>query len=213
MPPARPSAGSALGYSDPVNHALAFAAKHHHQQVWKGTRLPYGTSGANVAIVLARYEQDDETLVAGILHDVVEDYVRDKYSAEMLEQRVGEKFSGPVLETLLSIVERRLDDDGVEMSAEERKADRLDRLAAAGERARWVVAADAVHNASSLLADLRRTSYPESVWSRFSAGREATVGWFRSVHDRLADVGFDGAIMHELRAVADELEERSRPND
>ena len=31
------------GYSDRINHALAFAAKHHDQQVRKGTRLPYLT--------------------------------------------------------------------------------------------------------------------------------------------------------------------------
>lgn len=29
-----------LGYSDRVNHAFAFAAKHHDRQVRKGTALP-----------------------------------------------------------------------------------------------------------------------------------------------------------------------------
>ncbi len=55
------------GYSDRINHAFAFAAKHHDQQVRKGTRLPYLTQPANVAIILARYGQDDDTVVAGIL--------------------------------------------------------------------------------------------------------------------------------------------------
>ena len=32
------------GYSDPINHAFAFAAKHHDQQVRKGTRYPYLTA-------------------------------------------------------------------------------------------------------------------------------------------------------------------------
>ena len=61
------------GYSDPINHAFAFAAKHHDQQVRKGTRYPYLTAAPNLAVILARYGQDDSTLVAGILHDVVED--------------------------------------------------------------------------------------------------------------------------------------------
>src|SRR6478672_4460651 len=47
------------GYSDRINHALAFAAKHHDQEVRKGTRLPYVTRPANVAIILARYDQDE----------------------------------------------------------------------------------------------------------------------------------------------------------
>jgi len=40
------------GYSDVINHALAFAAKHHDRQVRKGTKLPYLTHPANVAIIL-----------------------------------------------------------------------------------------------------------------------------------------------------------------
>ncbi len=59
------------GYSDPINHAFAFAAKHHDQQVRKGTRYPYLTAAPNLAVILARYDQDDPTLVAGILHDGV----------------------------------------------------------------------------------------------------------------------------------------------
>ena len=46
------------GYSDRINHALAFAAKHHDRQVHKGTRAPYGTHAANVAVILTRYDCD-----------------------------------------------------------------------------------------------------------------------------------------------------------
>ena len=81
------------GYSDRINHALAFAAKHHDQQVRKGTRLPYLTHPANVAIILTRYGQDDDTVVAGILHDVIEDCVRDGFTRDMLETRIADKFS------------------------------------------------------------------------------------------------------------------------
>jgi len=100
------------------------------------------------------------------------------------------------------VTHRKHDDDGVEMSAEERKDDYLERLALADTRARWVCAADKVHNASTILADLKRTDYPETVWGRFSVGREGTVRWYRRVHDRLRDVGFDAPIMRELDDVA-----------
>src|SRR5215216_1379037 len=113
------------GYSDRINHALAFAAKHHDQQVRKGTRLPYVTRPANVAIILARYSQDDHTIVAGILHDVVEDCVRDAYSAPMLEQRIGDKFGRDVLETTMAVTQRRIDDDGIEFSHDDRRDDHL----------------------------------------------------------------------------------------
>lgn len=194
------------GYSDVVNHALAFAAKHHDRQVRKGTKLPYLTHPANVAIILARYGCDNETVVAGILHDVIEDCVRDGYTREMLEQRIGDKFGKRVLNTVLAVTYRRHDDDGVELSGDERKEDYLDRLAAATDEARWVCAADKIHNASSIVADLRRTVDPETVWNRFAGGKTGTAGWYQQVCDRLRGVGFDAPIMRELAQVAAELQ-------
>jgi (p)ppGpp synthase/HD superfamily hydrolase len=199
------------GYSDRVNHAFAFAAKHHDQQVRKGTRYPYLTAAPNVAVILARYDQDDETLIAGILHDVVEDCVRDGYTQEMLERRIGDKFGEAALSTVTRIVERRYDDDGIELSQSERKEDLLERLEEADERGRWVTAADHLHSGSTLLADVRRTDFPESVWARFAAGREGTIRWYRRIHDRLRAVGFDASIMRELEQVVQELERTEEP--
>jgi len=195
------------GYSDVINHALAFAAKHHDRQVRKGTRLPYLTHPANVAIILTRYGCGNDTVVAGILHDVIEDCVRDGYSAEMLEQRIGDKFGAKVLETVLAVTYRRNDDDDVELSVDERKTDYLERLATANDEARWVCAADKIHNASSIVADLRRTIDPQTVWSRFSGGKSGTARWYRQVYERLREVGFDAPIMTELDQVSAELDE------
>ena len=91
------------GYSDRINHALAFAAKHHDRQVRKGTRLPYLTHPANVAIILTRYGRDEDIVIAGILHDVIEDCVRENYTRAMLEQRIGDKFGMTVLDTVLAV--------------------------------------------------------------------------------------------------------------
>jgi (p)ppGpp synthase/HD superfamily hydrolase len=193
------------GYSDVINHALAFAAKHHDRQVRKGTRLPYLTHPANVAIILARYGRDTDTVVAGILHDVIEDCVRDGYTREMLEQRIGDKFGPKVLDTVLAVTYRRHDDDGIELSAEERRTDYLERLAQAGEPALWVCAADKIHNASSIVADLRRTVDPETVWNRFGAGRAGTARWYRQVYEKLKEIGFDAPIMTELKHASGEL--------
>ena len=193
------------GYSDVINHALAFAAKHHDRQVRKGTKLPYLTHPANVAIILTRYGRDNDTVVAGILHDVIEDSVREGYTREMLEQRIGDKFGAGVLDTVLAITYRRDDDDGVELSGEDRKEDYLARLATANEDARWVCAADKVHNASSIVADLRRTVDPETVWNRFGGGKAGTARWYRQVYARLREVGFAAPIMTELEQVSAEL--------
>ena len=197
---------SQAGYSDAINHAFAFAAKHHDRQVRKGTKLPYLTQPANVAVILTHYERDEDTVVAGILHDVVQDCVRDGFTREMLEQRIGEKFGANVLAIVMGVTQRRVDDDGVELSTEEKKSDYIERLAAASESARWVCAADKVHNANSILSDLRRTVDPNSVWSRLGGGRAGTVKWYRGVLDRLTEVGFKAPIVDELRTAVTAIE-------
>ena len=194
------------GYSDVINHALAFAAKHHDRQVRKGTKLPYLTHPANVAVILSRYACDTDTVVSGILHDVIEDSVGEGYTREMLEQRIGDKFGARVLDTVLAVTYRKQDDDGVELSGDDRKADYLERLSGASEEARWVCAADKVHNASAIIADLRRTVDPETVWGRFGGGRAATGRWYRQVYERLHELGFDAPIMSELDNASRELQ-------
>ena len=194
------------GYSDRVNHALAFAAKHHDQMVRRGTRLPYATHAANIAIILTRYGQDEDTVVAGVLHNVVADYLSDGFSAEKLEERIGEKFGTTVLQALLSVTERRYDSDGVDLSRDERRDDLIARLAAAGDAGRWVCAADKLHNCGTLLADLRRSEFRETVWMRQPSGQENTLKWYRLVYERLRETGFDAPIMSELGAIIAELE-------
>ena len=201
-----PKDGKTAGYSDRVNHALAFAAKHHDQQVRKGTRLPYLTHPANVAIILTRYGCDESTVVAGILHDIIEDCVTKDYTAEMLEQRVASKFGADVLETVLAVTHRKHDENGDEFTSEEKKQDYLRRLSGASERARWVCAADKLHNANSILSDLQRTIEPDNVWGRFKVGKEGTVRWYRAVYDRLREIDFDAPIMAELERTVKALE-------
>jgi (p)ppGpp synthase/HD superfamily hydrolase len=194
------------GYSDRIHHALAFAAKHHDQQVRKGMRAPYFTLPANVAIILTRYGQDDTTVIAGILHQVVDDFSRGGLSREQLEDRLGGKFGSDVLDLLVAIAGRRFDDDGIEMSPDERRDDVLARVAAAPDGAHWVCAADALHSASSLAADLRRTVDTDAVWTRVSGGREATLRWYRGMFDKLSAAGFAAPVMAELAVAVQELE-------
>jgi (p)ppGpp synthase/HD superfamily hydrolase len=175
------------GYSDRINHAFAFAAKHHDQQVRKGTRLPYLTHPANVAVILSRYDQDEDTVVAGILHDVIRDSIR-SIAGRAMQARVREKFGDAVVDMVLMVTQRDADDEGTPLSPDQQNEDYLERLAAASDAARWVCAADKVHAVGSLLADLRRTQDPEdreSIWRRFRLGKAGTIRWYREICERL----------------------------
>jgi len=194
------------GYSDRVNHALAFAAKHHDQQVRKGTRAPYSTQPANLAIILTRYGCDEDTVTAGILLEVVEDYSRQSFPADVLRHRVGDKFGDRALELAQMVTERRTDDEGLELSPEERRADLLERLGKASADGQVLAAAEALHGAGTLLADLRRTVEVQSVWGRVPGGKDRILETYRRLHDRLAGSGLRAAVLDELRETITALE-------
>jgi hypothetical protein len=96
----------------------------------------------------------------------------------------------------------------VELSSADRKSDYLLRLSDASETAKWVCAADKLHNARSILSDLNRTVDTPTIWSRFTGGRGTTVAWYRDVYERLKALGFNAPIMEELRVAVDELEKQ-----
>jgi hypothetical protein len=67
-----------------------------------------------------------------------------------------------------------------------------------------------LHDAGTLLADLRRTIDPGTVWTRFSGGPVETVRGYRRAVDRLRELGFRAEIMNELEDVVGALETASR---
>ena len=196
------AAQSMNGYSDRINHALAFAAKHHDQQVRRGVRLPYLTQPANVALILTRYGKSEHSVVAGILLNVVKDYVNDGHSAESISERIGDKFGESVLQIVVAAAPRRFDDEGVELSPDERRSDFIARLGGFSEGARWVVAADVLHESATALADVRRTIERSVVWSQ----RSESVRRYREVVKGLHDAEFGASILNELNEVLAALE-------
>jgi (p)ppGpp synthase/HD superfamily hydrolase len=196
------------GYSDRVTHALAFAAKHHDSEARKGTRAPYFIQPASVALILTRYGCDESVIVAGILYRVVEDWVGAGNTRALLDERIGSKFGHDVLDMLLEISRRPVDDHGVSLSTDERQRDFHARLATASVSAQWVAVADRLHESSTLLADLKRTQFPESVWSRVPGGRAGIGDRHRAFALALQRAEFQAPIMRELMEVEQAIHER-----
>jgi (p)ppGpp synthase/HD superfamily hydrolase len=198
---------SSTSYSDAINHALAFAAVHHGGDVRKGTRVPYITHPANVAIILARYGCDDRTIVAAILHDVVEDCDQPGHTVDMHRAQIEEKFGREVLDDVLAVTKPTHDTGSRALTSAENKVRYIENLSRASERARWVCAADKLHNARAIISDLDRAADPGAVWGRFALSPAETVRYYRNVYERLRELGFEAAIMDELEEAVRELEE------
>ena len=166
------------GYSDRINHALAFAAKYHGAVAPAGAGMDYLAHPANVAIILARYGCEQVTIVGGILHHVLEEAGPARRPA--LERKIADKFGPVALAIALDAVEPKYDRRGGERPWQSCKQEYLGQLAAAEPRALDICVADELHACGSTITALRRLGV-EYLRTLSRAGSEQTVWWYRSL--------------------------------
>jgi len=167
-----------LGYSDRINHAFAFAAKYHGAMAPPGAGMDYVAHPANVAIILARYGCEQATIVAGILHHVLEETAPEH--RPVLEQKISDKFGPVVLAVARDAVEPKLDRRGMERSWQSCKQEYLTLLALAEPRALDIIVADELHACGSTITALRRLGF-EYLRTVSRAGSDQTIWWYRSM--------------------------------
>lgn len=170
------------GFSHRLDAALAFSARAHRTQVRKGSDVPYIIHPVHVAMILVAHGFDEDLAIAGLLHDTVEDC---GVSLESIAERFGEGVAALVN----AVSEQKTDDGGEKRPWRVRKQGQLDHLAGADARSAALKAADALHNASATLSDLRANG--PAVWKRFNASREDSLWYYgevaRLVGERLGD--------------------------
>jgi (p)ppGpp synthase/HD superfamily hydrolase len=153
--------------------ALALAARAHRDQLRKGTDLPYIAHPVHVSIILIRHGFGEDLAIAGLLHDVVED------TDTSLDLIVAE--FGVDVARLVAAVSETKSADGAELPWEQRKAEKLAHLQAAGPDVAALKAADAIHNLRSIIADIQSAGL--AVWDRFKRGPGPTLGYYYAILD------------------------------
>ncbi len=190
-----------MSYSARYARALAIAARAHHGQVRKGTDVPYLTHPVHVARILDRYGFSEDLVLAGLLHDVLED--TDVPEAELLREL------GAEVTALVRAVTETKQEGGAERPWEVRKDEQLEHLSRASDDALALKAADALHNATETLRDVREHG-AATAFARFKRGPAPSIGYYRRIA-HLCTERLDGhAIARELAAVVDDLDRAAR---
>lgn len=135
-----------MSYSYAVEQAIRASAILHKDQVRKGpVPYPYATHLFSVALIVGDYTNDENTIVAALLHNVLDDT---DYTAKELE----DDFGGPVKELVVSISEPPLVGEGKEAEELQKKV-YLKQLREASERALIIVAGDNIHNMRTVVEE------------------------------------------------------------
>jgi (p)ppGpp synthase/HD superfamily hydrolase len=147
--------------------AVAFAARAHAGQTRKGDGTPYIVHPFIVASMLREQGCSINAIIAGLLHDTVED-------TNVSIHDIENEFSGDIAAIVAECTEPEK-----AMLWEERKQHSIEVIKTASLDAKYVTCADKLHNLRSLIAAHEELG-PE-VWSRFSRGYEGQKWYAESM--------------------------------
>ena len=164
----------------------------------KGTSVPYVAHLLAVASIALEHGASEDEAIAALLHDAIEDQGVASGGADRLRARLRERFGDAVVAIVDGCTDSETDP---KPPWRPRKEAWLARLASAPRSVLLVVGADKLHNARSIVADLRARG--GATGPRFTGGRDGTLWYYREVSDRLA-ARLPGDLAGELgRAVAE----------
>jgi (p)ppGpp synthase/HD superfamily hydrolase len=161
--------------TDRFDRALLYATHVHGGQVRKATFVPYIAHLLAVAATVLEYNGSEDMAIAALLHDAVED-------------QGGEP---------------RLSDTRNDWHT--RKTRYVEHLSLVDQETLLVSLSDKVHNARSILRDLRKPEIGEAVWGRFRNSKKDTLWNYRELAKAFVK-HLPGQLANELSDVVDELE-------
>lgn len=179
--------------------ALGYAARIHSRQKRKGKEHPYVGHLLGVASLVIQYGGDEDTVIAALLHDAVED--------QGGLPRLGEirKLFGP---RVARIVEGCTDaHETPKPPWRARKEEYIARVRHESAEVRLVSAADKLSNVREILADHRMVG--DAVFGRFSGGKDGTLWYYRALVNAYLEAETN-ALVEELDRVVSALERRAR---
>ncbi|MFA4943017.1 MAG: HD domain-containing protein [Patescibacteria group bacterium] len=186
-------------YTTKIEKAIKFAAKTHdlyQKQLRKGKNIAYIIHPLTVGIILSLAGSDEEVIVAGILHDTIEDSVSEKkVTTAMLTERFGDK----VAELVLSVTE--VDKD---LPWETRKQKALEDIKGYTHDSLLIKSADIISNMSETLDDYLR--YGEEVFSRFSVSKEKVINHQLKAINIITSLWKKNPLLSDLKRVSTGLE-------
>jgi len=195
--------------TDRFDRALLYATHVHGGQVRKETTIPYIAHLLAVAATVLEYDGSEDMAIAALLHDAVEDQGGEPRLSD-IRNRFGDRVADIV---------RSCSDTVVNSSAGQKKEDwktrktrYIEHLKLVDQDTLLVSLSDKVHNARSILRDLRKPEIGTAVWKRFKPTKEETLWYYRDIaksfQKRLKDPSAKMQLANEL---SESVDVRQRP--
>ena len=186
---------TAKAYSSKLYDAIELAARAHHRQVRKGTEIPYVVHPLAVAGILIRAKGPESLVIAGILHDTIED-------TPVTIDEIRSQFGQAVADLVLGLSE-----PDKQASWEERKSHTLDYLQdTATDDVLLVSIADKLDNIRAIREGLDTDG--EFFWLRFNRPRDLQAWYYLNLAEVFSEritaepgISLVGMFLKEVRQV------------
>jgi len=178
-------------YTTKIQKAVEYAIKIHEvdqKQKRKGKDIPYITHPLTVGLILSISGAKEEVIIAGILHDTIEDSIPEK---KVTYQMIEERFGKNVADLVLSVTEQNKS-----LSWEERKAEAVKHIQTFSNESVILKSADIISNVTEIISDYRDEG--EKVFERFKAGKEKTLNNYKNVIINLIEKWQDNPLKSDL---------------
>lgn len=154
-----------------VTRAIELALRAHENKTRIGTDIPYAVHPIEVGIILSRNKMEEETIIAGIIHDAVE---QEYLSLEEVEGIFGPKVKRIVEKVYIADKYQ----DGEDYTA--RKKRTLDYLREeASPEFKFVTCADRLSNVKMMQDEYKVIG--DKVWERYKEGYEKRKWYYQSL--------------------------------
>ena len=174
--------------SSRFQQALDYVCIVHAGHIRKGSQIPYISHLLSVAALTMEYGANEDEAIAALLHDAVED-AGGKPRLEDIRLRFGE--------AVAEIVDGCTDADETPKPPWcARKEAYIAHLSKASPSILLVSSCDKLHNARSIVSDLRDIG--ETIWDRFKGKKEGTLWYYRSLVSTFQKLGAPDRLIDEL---------------
>jgi len=184
-------------YSYRIEQAIRAAAILHYEQRRKGSlEYPYVTHLLSVAFILQEYTSDEEVIIAGLLHDSLEDT---DYTALELRTDFGERVCH-----LVETVTEPVKVEGRRLTWLERKQHYAEQIKKGPPEAVQIAAVDKIHNFRSMIEEYygEHLRFMQDFGKNFDDRLEAYQGIANCINKRL-----DGPLLAEFNYVFGQYKE------
>jgi (p)ppGpp synthase/HD superfamily hydrolase len=181
------------------DRAVLYALHVHGGQVRKGTTVPYAAHLLAVAATVLEYGGDEDLAIAALLHDAAEDQGGIRRLND-IRNRFGDRIASIVKSCSDGLVD--VSAGGVKEDWRKRKERYLAHLAGYDKDTLLVSLSDKVHNARSIVRDLRKSDVGRTVWNRFGRGKDDQVWYYAALADAFRQ-HLPGQLANELHEIVE----------